>query len=84
MGRQAKGCPERDTRRPGGPLWPEQPAGAREVGDPEESVESFPWGVSTNDAPVADAASGGAREDETFQRNVSPLSPCGRGAGGEG
>src|SRR5438128_10611621 len=43
MGRQAKGCPERDTRRPGGPLWPEQPAGAREVGDPEESVESFPW-----------------------------------------
>ena len=84
MGRQAKGCPERDTRRPGGPLWPEQPAAykwpmperiarrlscdlflpdetkkiraqvrevaerdiaphAREVGDREESVESFPW-----------------------------------------
>src|SRR5438309_1533065 len=35
------------------------------------AVEAFPWGVSTNDAPVADAASGGAREDETFQRNVS-------------
>src|SRR5947207_624006 len=30
-------------------------------------VEAFPWGVSTNDVPVADAASGG----ETFQRNVS-------------
>src|SRR5207248_11122186 len=29
-----------------------------------------PWGVSTS-VPVADAASGGAREDETFQRNVS-------------
>src|SRR5437762_1319532 len=30
-------------------------------------VEAFPWGVSTNDVPVADAA----REGETFQRNVS-------------
>src|SRR5439155_8161706 len=31
------------------------------------AVESFPWGVSTNDAPFAQAA----REGETFQRNVS-------------
>ena len=31
------------------------------------AVEAFPWGVSTNDVPAAEAA----REGETFQRNVS-------------